>query len=58
MSFITTIQGGGADIMMQGVTARNRALPGDKVVVQLLPKSKWKVGRSIGHVGQFKDVML
>ncbi|XP_070561830.1 LOW QUALITY PROTEIN: DIS3-like exonuclease 2 [Ptychodera flava] len=34
---------GYADIHIQGLHARNRALEGDIVAVQLLPKSEWKV---------------
>ncbi|XP_038075126.1 DIS3-like exonuclease 2 [Patiria miniata] len=34
---------GGADIMISGVRARNRALEGDVVAVELLDKSAWKL---------------
>ncbi|KAM9323650.1 DIS3-like exonuclease 2 [Pholidichthys leucotaenia] len=34
------------DIFLDGVVARNRALNGDVVVVQLLPQEQWKVVRS------------
>ena len=40
-AFITSTIGG-RDIFIDGVAARNRALPGDIVAVQLLPKSEWK----------------
>ncbi|XP_033642350.1 DIS3-like exonuclease 2 [Asterias rubens] len=36
-------QDGGADIFLNGLTARNRALEGDVVVVEFLHKSKWKL---------------
>ncbi|XP_033109550.1 DIS3-like exonuclease 1 [Anneissia japonica] len=31
-----------SDILVSGITDRNRAIHGDRVVVQLLPKSRWK----------------
>lgn len=31
------------DIFLDGIVARNRALNGDVVVVQLLPPEQWKV---------------
>ncbi|XP_051944055.1 DIS3-like exonuclease 2 isoform X1 [Hippocampus zosterae] len=34
------------DIFLDGIIARNRALNGDIVVVQLLPREQWKVVRS------------
>ncbi|XP_074506588.1 DIS3-like exonuclease 2 isoform X2 [Sebastes fasciatus] len=34
------------DIFLDGIVARNRALNGDVVVVQLLPREQWKVVRS------------
>ncbi|XP_022090371.1 DIS3-like exonuclease 2 [Acanthaster planci] len=34
---------GGADIMICGISARNRALEGDVVAVELLEKSTWKL---------------
>ncbi|XP_038134792.1 DIS3-like exonuclease 2 isoform X1 [Cyprinodon tularosa] len=34
------------DIFLDGVVARNRALNGDIVVVQILPREQWKVVRS------------
>ncbi|MED6260087.1 DIS3-like exonuclease 2 [Ataeniobius toweri] len=34
------------DIFLDGVIARNRALNGDVVVVQILPREQWKVVRS------------
>lgn len=37
-----TSDAGGRDILMDGVAARNRALPGDVVVIKILPKEKWK----------------
>lgn len=35
------------DIFLDGIVARNRALNGDVVVVQILPQDQWKVGRYI-----------
>ena len=35
-------ENGERDIHIEGVAARNRALPGDIVAVRLLPKEKWK----------------
>jgi exoribonuclease R len=32
----------GRDILIHGMVARNRAVHGDQVVVELLPKSEWK----------------
>lgn len=34
------------DIFLDGIVARNRALNGDSVVVQILPREQWKVVRS------------
>ncbi|XP_069020541.1 DIS3-like exonuclease 2 [Embiotoca jacksoni] len=34
------------DIFLDGIVARNRALNGDVVVVQILPREQWKVVRS------------
>ncbi|KAM3605193.1 uncharacterized protein V6R79_022077 [Siganus canaliculatus] len=34
------------DIFLEGIVARNRALNGDIVVVQILPRDQWKVMRS------------
>lgn len=31
------------DIFLDGIVARNRALNGDVVVVQILPREQWKV---------------
>lgn len=31
------------DIFLDGIVARNRALNGDIVVVQILPRDQWKV---------------
>lgn len=31
------------DIFLDGIVARNRALNGDIVVVQILPQDQWKV---------------
>ncbi|XP_020795191.2 DIS3-like exonuclease 2 isoform X1 [Boleophthalmus pectinirostris] len=36
----------GRDIFLDGIVARNRALNGDIVVVQILPRDQWKVVRS------------
>lgn len=36
----------GRDIFLDGIVARNRALNGDIVVVQILPRDQWKVMRS------------
>ncbi|XP_030608531.1 DIS3-like exonuclease 2 [Archocentrus centrarchus] len=38
--------GGTRDIFLDGIVARNRALNGDIVVVQILPREQWKVVRS------------
>ena len=35
----------GSDILISGMAARNRAVHGDLVVVELLPKTQWQ-GRS------------
>uniref|UniRef100_A0A672NGR7 CSD1 domain-containing protein n=1 Tax=Sinocyclocheilus grahami TaxID=75366 RepID=A0A672NGR7_SINGR len=34
---------GSADIFLDGIAARNRALNGDDVVVKVLPSEQWKV---------------
>lgn len=34
------------DIFLDGIVARNRALNGDVVVVQVLPQEQWKVKQS------------
>ena len=34
---------GGEDLVIQGVYNRNRALHGDRVVVDILPENDWKV---------------
>nr|XP_006637784.2 PREDICTED: DIS3-like exonuclease 2 isoform X2 [Lepisosteus oculatus] len=39
---------GTRDIFIEGVVARNRALNGDVVVVQLLPRDQWKVIKQDG----------
>ncbi len=46
-SFIFTsfIQQSESDITIKGFKCRNRALPGDIVAVELLPKSQWKVSK-------------
>ncbi|XP_072297199.1 DIS3-like exonuclease 2 [Eucyclogobius newberryi] len=36
----------GRDVFLDGIVARNRALNGDIVVVQILPRDQWKVVRS------------
>lgn len=33
------------DIFLDGIVARNRALDGDIVVVQVLPQDQWKVDK-------------
>lgn len=37
------LQDGLADIFLDGIAARNRALNGDVVVVKILPPEQWKV---------------
>lgn len=37
------VQDGSADIFLDGIAARNRALNGDVVVVKVLPPEQWKV---------------
>ena len=34
---------GGEDVVVQGVYNRNRALHGDRVVIDILPENDWKV---------------
>jgi hypothetical protein len=34
--------GGSRDILVCGMAGRNRAVHGDQVVLELLPKSEWK----------------
>ena len=41
-SFITSSIAGDHDIFLEGLSARNRALPGDIVAVKLLPQNQWK----------------
>ncbi|XP_042560492.1 DIS3-like exonuclease 2 isoform X2 [Clupea harengus] len=41
---------GTADIFLDGVVARNRALNGDVIVVQILPPEQWKVLKSEADV--------
>lgn len=48
------LQDGTADIFLDGVVARNRALNGDVVVVQILPPEQWKV---ISHPS-FKEMLV
>uniref|UniRef100_A0A3B3WCQ3 DIS3-like exonuclease 2 n=1 Tax=Poecilia mexicana TaxID=48701 RepID=A0A3B3WCQ3_9TELE len=38
------------DIFLDGVVARNRALNGDIVVIQILPREQWKVKPQVEHV--------
>lgn len=42
-SEILCLQDDTRDIFLDGVVARNRALNGDIVVVQILPQDQWKV---------------
>lgn len=37
------LQDDARDIFLDGIVARNRALNGDIVVVQILPRDQWKV---------------
>ena len=41
-SFITSTIVGDRDIYLEGMSARNRALPGDIVAVKILPQDQWK----------------
>lgn len=43
MLFPSSLQDDVRDIFLDGIVARNRALNGDVVVVQLLPQEQWKV---------------
>lgn len=40
---ISCLQDDTRDIFLDGIVARNRALNGDLVVVQILPQDQWKV---------------
>lgn len=42
VSFVC-VQDDTRDIFLDGIVARNRALNGDIVVVQILPREQWKV---------------
>lgn len=43
-NLILCLQDDAQDILLDGIVARNRALNGDVVVVQILPRDQWKVG--------------
>lgn len=42
-NLISCLQDNTRDIFLDGIVARNRALNGDVVVVQILPQDQWKV---------------
>lgn len=42
---ISCLQDDTRDIFLDGIVARNRALNGDIVVVQILPQDQWKVDK-------------
>lgn len=44
-NFILCLQDDTRDIFLDGIVARNRALDGDIVVVQVLPQDQWKVDK-------------
>lgn len=43
------------DIFLDGIVARNRALNGDIVVVQLLPRDQWKVEQLLSLLYSHRD---
>ena len=45
--FLLCMQDDTRDIFLDGIVARNRALNGDVVVVQILPQDQWKVGHTL-----------
>jgi len=50
VKLIFFLQDGLADIFLDGIAARNRALNGDVVVVKVLPPEQWKVLHQNGHI--------
>lgn len=48
---ISCLQDDTRDIFLDGIVARNRALNGDVVVVQILPQDQWKVARDMTAPG-------
>lgn len=45
IKLISCLQDDTRDIFLDGIVARNRALNGDIVVVQILPQDQWKVDK-------------
>lgn len=48
-------QGRGKDVFLPGPAEKNRAMPGDRVVIQIMPESEWATEESLTDSGVFRD---
>ena len=48
-------QGREKDVFLPGPAEKNRAMPGDRVAIQIMPESEWATEESLNDSGVFRD---